>query len=72
MTVTPGQIWRPTNPARAGRIFRVMRTDETHAHVLTLTREDGTPIPSYLQRVTRLKLKHFAPKYGYRRDKEHR
>ena len=69
MTVIPGQIWRPTYPATTGRTFRVMRTDETHAHVLTLTRVDGTPIPSYLQRVTRIKLKHFAPKYGYRRER---
>ena len=69
MTIVPGQLWRPTNPARAGRIIRVMRTDETHAHVLTLTREDGTPVPSYLQRVTRIKLEHFAPKYGYRRER---
>lgn len=69
-TVEEGQIWASTSAQRRGRTFRIMRVDETHAYILTLTNDVGTPIPSYLQNTGRIALKHFSPKYGYRQIEE--
>lgn len=64
--VEEGQFWTCTSTQRSGRVFRIMRVDETHAHILGLTTDTGEPIPSYLQRTGKIALRNMSPKYGYR------
>lgn len=60
----PGQHWRCRDPRRSGREFLILEVLEDYVKTLGLTKADGTPIESYLQRSDRVTLKHLAgPQY---------